>query len=71
MYYFLGSDFVERFCEQVVKVKMGAKQIIFTVILVLAFLIPVVFLMMLYYASTALTPGGDYFYSLFALAPLL
>lgn len=58
---------MEGFCEQVVKVKMGAKQIIFTVILVLAFLIPVVFLMMLYYASTALTPGGDYFYSLFAL----
>ena len=67
MYYFLGSDFVEGFCEQVVKVKIGAKQIVFTVLLVLAFLIPVVFLMMLYYASATVTPRGDYFYSLFAL----
>ena len=66
MYYFLGSDFVEGFCEQVVKVKKGTKQIVSSLLIVVAFLIPVVFLMMLYYVSVSIGQG-DYFYALFSL----
>lgn len=57
---------MEGFCEQVVKVKRGAKQIILSLLIVVAFLIPVVFLMMLFYASVSIGQG-DYFYGLFAL----
>ena len=52
---------MEGFCEQVVKVKRGAKQYAFTIIVPLLFILPVIFFMYGFYVTL------DYFYALFAL----
>lgn len=57
---------MEGFCEQVVKVKKGTKHVIMCLALIAAFLIPVVFLMALFYRA-AMEGVYDYFYPLFAL----
>lgn len=57
---------MEGFCEQVVKVKKGTKHVVWCLLLVLAFLLPIVFLMALFYRGAA-EGAFDYFYPLFAL----
>ncbi|MBQ8572913.1 MAG: hypothetical protein Q4B92_03010 [Ruminococcus sp.] len=57
---------MEGFCEQVVKVKKGTKHVVLCLLIVLAFLLPIVFLMMLFYTAASLG-NYDYFYPLFAL----
>ena len=61
-----GVFFVEGFCEQVVKVNKTTKHVLICLAIILAFLIPIVFLMALFYRAVA---AGvlDYFYPLFAL----
>lgn len=64
--YLLEVVFVEGFCEQVVKVKRGTRHVVYSLLIIAAFLIPIVFLMMLFYASVG-NGTPDYFYALFAL----
>lgn len=59
---------MEGFCEQVVKVKIGTKQLLIVLAIILAFLLPIVLLMALFYASAAGEGNQpDYFYALFAM----
>lgn len=57
---------MEGFCEQVVKVKKGSKHVVMCLLLIGAFLVPIVFLMALFYRG-AMAGVVDYFYALFAL----
>lgn len=57
---------MEGFCEQVVKVNKTTKHVLICLAIILAFLLPVVFLMALFYRSVA-AGVFDYFYPLFAL----
>lgn len=57
---------MEGFCEQVVKVNKGTKHVVLCLLIILAFLLPVVFLMALFYRGAAVG-AYDYFYPLFAL----
>lgn len=57
---------MEGFCEQVVKVKKGGKHVVLCLLLIGAFLLPVIFLMALFYRA-AMEKVYDYFYPLFAL----
>ena len=57
---------MEGFCEQVVKVKKGTKHVVWCLLIVLAFLLPIIWLMAMYYL-TAAAGKADYFFALFAL----
>ena len=57
---------MEGFCEQVVKVKKGTKHVVLCLLIILAFLLPIVWLMAIYYL-TAAAGKADYFFALFAL----
>ena len=57
---------MEGFCEQVVKVNKGTKHIVACLLIVLAFLLPIGWLMAMYYL-TAAAGKADYFFALFAL----
>lgn len=59
---------MEGFCEQVVKAKISTKKLFLILAIILAFLLPIVFLMALFYATAAKEGNQpDYFYALFAL----
>ncbi len=59
---------MEGFCEQVVKVKISTKKLLAILGIILAFLLPIVLLMALFYSSAAGEGNQpDYFYALFAL----
>lgn len=57
---------MEGFCEQVVKVKKGTKHVLLCLLLIGAFLLPIVWLMAMFYL-TAGAGQADYFFALFAL----
>ncbi len=57
---------MEGFCEQVVKVNRSTKHVVWCLMIVLAFLVPIVFLMALFYRGV-IAGAFDYFYPLFAL----
>lgn len=57
---------MEGFCEQVVKVNKSTKHVVWCLLIVLAFLLPIVWLMAMYYL-TAAAGKADYFFALFAL----
>ncbi len=61
-----GVIFVEGFCEQVVKVKKGTKHVLLCLLLIGGFLLPIVWLMAMFYL-TAGAGQADYFFALFAL----